>query len=208
MCDAHLIEVISTSSGSLSFPEAVRPPVEQGGRADALGLALERGAVGELGVFELLDAVEMAVDERRVGQRPEVLGGLQFGRVRRQEEQVDVLGHAQALEACQPARSRTRTICLAGTRAHLAGKGGQLDLEERDAHAGRQMEEGASRGGMDEADEVAPGEAVLHEGDRALANRRPDATQERLEADAMLVGRPQLDRGVGKGGGDRAQQRP
>ena len=49
------------------------------------------------------------------------------------------------------------------------------------------MEERAARGGMHEADEIAPGVAVLHRSDGALANRRPDPTQERLEADAMLV---------------------
>ncbi len=46
----------------------------------------------------------MAVDERGIGERPQMLGGLQFGRIGRQEEQVDVVGHAQALRAV-PARA-------------------------------------------------------------------------------------------------------
>ena len=46
--------------------------------------------------------------------------------------------------------------------SRLAGKGGEFGLEERDTDAGRQMEERAARRGMDEADEVAPGVAVLH----------------------------------------------
>ena len=71
--------------------------MEQCRRANALWLALERGAVGELRFFELLDAVEMAVEQRRVGERPEVFSWLQFRGIRRQEEQVDMVGHAQAL---------------------------------------------------------------------------------------------------------------
>ena len=71
--------------------------MEQCGGANTLGLALERGAMGELRFFELLDAGEMAIVERRVGERPEVLGRLEFGGIRRQEEQVDMVGHAQAL---------------------------------------------------------------------------------------------------------------
>ena len=71
--------------------------MEQRGGANAIGLALERGAVGQLRLFELLDGLEMAVVEGRVGQRPEMLGGLEFGGIGRQEEQVDMVGHAQAL---------------------------------------------------------------------------------------------------------------
>jgi hypothetical protein len=44
--------------------------VEEGGGADALWLALQRRAVIQLRLFELLDGLEMAVDERLVGQRP------------------------------------------------------------------------------------------------------------------------------------------
>ena len=87
---------------------------------------------------------------------------------------------------------------LLGAGADLAGEVGQFDFEERDAHRGRQMEEGAARGGMDKADQIAPGVAMLHGGERALARRRPDPAQERFEADAVFVGRPQLDLAWGK----------
>jgi hypothetical protein len=44
---------------------------------------------------------------------------------------------------------------------------------------------------MDEADEPAPGKAVLDEGVGPRATAwRPDPTEQRFEADAMLVGRP------------------
>ena len=41
----------------------------------------------------------MAIDQDGIGERPQMLGGLEFGRIRRQEEQVDMVGHAQALRA-------------------------------------------------------------------------------------------------------------
>src|SRR5215831_12291709 len=85
--------VISVPPRSATFVDLFGPPMEQRGGANALGLALETGAVGELRVFEFLDVLEMAVDEWRVGERPEVFGWLQFGRIRRQEVQVDVVGH-------------------------------------------------------------------------------------------------------------------
>ena len=59
------------------------------------------------------------------------------------------------------------------------------------------MEERATRGGLDEADEVPPAEAVAHDGKGSLSYRRPDPAQEQLEPDAMLVergGGPELDR--------------
>ncbi len=52
--------------------------MEQRRGADALTLPLERDAARKLGVFEVLDGREMLVDQRRIRQRPEVLGWLQL----------------------------------------------------------------------------------------------------------------------------------
>ncbi len=49
----------------------------------------------------------------------------------------------------------------------------------------------------DEGVDVGPVVARLDGGDRALAERCPDAAQDRLEADAVLVHRPRLDRNGG-----------
>lgn len=88
----------------------------------------------------------------------------------------------------------------------LARKLGQFDFEEGDTDRRGQMEDRPPRSGMDEADEVTPFEAVAHSGNRTLSDRRPDAAQQRFQADAMFIGRPQLDLGVGKGAGHRPQQ--
>ena len=149
----------------------------------------------------------MAIGERRVGERPEVLGGLQFGRIRRQEEQVDVRGHAQSGAGVPAGAVQDEDDLLGRAGADLAGEGGEFGLEERDAHRRGEVEEGAPGGRLDEADEVAPLVAVLDRGDRSLPVETPDLLQDRLQPDAVLVGRPELDLGVGEGGGDGGDDR-
>jgi hypothetical protein len=92
-------------------------------RADLLGVARQLGAAGELSVFELLDRGEMPVDQHGVGQRPQVFGGLQLGRVRWQKEEMDVLGHAQLHAAVPASPVQDEHNLLGRTRAHLAGEG-------------------------------------------------------------------------------------
>jgi len=83
---------------------------------------------------------------------------------------VDVLGHAQVdpgMPTMPTSAVKDQHDLLGGASADLAGELSQLDLEACDADAGRQMEQGAPGGGVDEADEIAPGEAVLDDGDGA-----------------------------------------
>lgn len=56
--------------------------MEEGGRADEVGTRLEGDAAHRLSVFEFVDRGEMAIGQRRVRQRPEVLGWLQLWRTR------------------------------------------------------------------------------------------------------------------------------
>ena len=97
-------DLIPISPRCLSFSEALRPPVKERGGAHEIATGLQGDTAGGLDVLQLLDRGEMAVDQDGVGERPQMFGGLQFGGIRRQEEQVDVVGHAQALGAV-PARA-------------------------------------------------------------------------------------------------------
>jgi len=121
---------------------------------------------------------------------------------------VDMLGHPQLDAGGFPARAvEHEHELLGGTGSRLAREGGQFHCKDRDTDGGwqiGQMKEGPTRGGMHKADQVAPGKAVLHGGDGALANWRPDAPEQRFEANAMLVGGPQFDLRLREGGGDRS----
>jgi hypothetical protein len=168
------------------------PPMELRSGADAVGSLLQGGALRELGVFEVLSRDEVAVDEHVIGEGSEMLGGLQLRRIRRQEELVDVVGHLESL-AGMPARTiQDQNDLLAGAGADRRGEGDQLDFEERDADRGGEMEERVARGGMDETHEVAPGEAVAHDGGGSVPFGRPHPPPQRLEPNAMLVGRPRI----------------
>ena len=95
---------------------------------------------------------------------------------------------------------------LAGAGAHLTGEGGQLHLKERNADGRSQMKDRAAGGGMHKAHQIAPRIAMLDGGEGTLPIKTPDFVQDRLEADAVFVGRPQLDLRVREGRGDCAQQ--
>jgi hypothetical protein len=79
--------VISRCSGPLAFLDPERPPREARGGADEVAALLQGDTASGLRVFQLVEVSEMAVDQDRTGQRPEVLGGLELGRVGGQEEQ-------------------------------------------------------------------------------------------------------------------------
>src|SRR5258708_20775531 len=88
---AREIWMISVPSGSSVFVDLLGPPMELRGGADAVGSLLQRGAMRQLGVFEVLEAGEVLIDQHAIGEGPEMLAGLAFGGIRWQEEQAAVL---------------------------------------------------------------------------------------------------------------------
>jgi hypothetical protein len=81
VCAAANRYVLLSVPESSSCVDLLGPPVEAGGRADEVRLPLQGGAAGELGVLQLLDAGELAVDEHGIGEWPQMLCRLQLGRV-------------------------------------------------------------------------------------------------------------------------------
>jgi hypothetical protein len=154
--------------------------MEQRGGADEIRTGLERQTASRLGVLQLVDRGEMTVEERCVGERPQMLGGLEFRRVRWQEEQVDVVGDAQALRTVPAGPIQHEHDLFVWPGPHLACEGGEFGFKERDIHAGGQMEERAPRSGVDKAHQVAPVIAVLDGGKGALPIETPDLVQDGL----------------------------
>jgi hypothetical protein len=147
--------------------------VKAGARANRRQLLLQLGTARQLHLLQLLDRGEMLIDEDRIGQGPEVLGWLELGRIGRQKQQVHVLRHPQTHTGVPARPVEYQHNLLAGTGSGCASKSRQLRFKEGNRDAGGQMKDGAARGGMDKADDVAPGKAVLNNGYRSLANRRP-----------------------------------
>lgn len=129
MCRA----VISGYSRPLSFVDAQRPPGETRSRANEVAAPLQGDTASGLGVLQLIEVGEVAIDQDGVGQRPEVFGRLELRGIRRQEEEMHLLGDAQA-HARVPARLIEHQHDLFGQPcSHLRREGGQLSFEELDA---------------------------------------------------------------------------
>ena len=69
--------------------------METRGRANQVGTRLEGNTAGGLSILQVIDRGKMPIGQRGVGEWPEVFGRLEFRRIRRQEQQVHMLGNAQ-----------------------------------------------------------------------------------------------------------------
>jgi hypothetical protein len=105
---------------------------------------------------------------------------------------VDVLRHPQMACSVPPCAIQDEDNLLGRPRADVAGKLRQFYLEKGDVDRRSEMKDGAPGGRMDEADEIAPGVAVLDWGERALAIEAPDFVQDGFQANAVLVDGPEL----------------
>ncbi len=66
-------------------------------RADDLRLVLQHDTALDLCGLELIEGAERLIGDPLVGERPQALTGLQFGRIGRQEEQMDALAAPRVL---------------------------------------------------------------------------------------------------------------
>jgi hypothetical protein len=81
---------------------------------------------------------------------------------------------------------------LVPPRPHGLGKLGQGERERGHRHSRQQEPPRAARGWMHEGVQIAPLIAMLDHRLRALPPQTPHAAHDRLEPDAVLIGRPQL----------------
>ena len=70
--------------------------------ANSLWLLLEDNTALRLGSLQVIQALEMAIGEGLVGQRPQPLAGLEFGRVGRQEKELDTCRDDHLLAGMSP----------------------------------------------------------------------------------------------------------
>ena len=167
--------------------------MEPGLTSDEVAIAFEGDAAFGDDSVEVVERVEVPVDERLVDVGPEGLGGLQLRRVGRQVDETDTLWDGERCGV--PARAvEDEEDDPVAAGPGLAGEEREGVLEQRLVDAGREVPEALAGRGRDEGGDVEPLEAVMATGDRALAARRPDPAQDRLQPDAVLVGGEDLDR--------------
>jgi len=143
--------------------------------------------------IEFLQGLEVLIDDGLVGQRPQAFGGLDLWRIRRQEHQFNALRNLQ-IPGDVPARAvEHQDDALVGTGADLGGERRQERAEQRGVDAVGDEPDDLAGGRPDEAVQIEPLVAVVAAGGRTATARRPDSAQDRLQSEAVLVERPDLD---------------
>ena len=117
-----------------------------------------------------------------------------MGRVRGQEHQFNAFRNFQIL-GDMPARAvEHQDDVLVGAGAHLGGERGQERAEQGGVDAVGDEPHDLARGWSDEAVQIKPLVSVMAAGGRTAAAWRPDLAQDRFQAEAVFVERPDFDR--------------
>jgi hypothetical protein len=169
--------------------------MEVGVRPEDGGIELAT-ALGD-GSAEFVERGEMAIGDRLIHQRPEMLRGLEFGRVGRQEDEADPIGDGQVLGSMPAGIVEHEDDAALAAGAGLTGEEGEQFGEEGLGETAAEIPERLATGRLHEGGDVQPLIAVVAEGDRPLADGRPDPAADRLQAKAVLVLCPDLDRPIG-----------
>jgi hypothetical protein len=177
--------------------------MEVGVAANEIGLLLERQTALGLDGLQGVEACEAPIGEWFIGERPEPLGGLQLRGVGGQGNEVDALWHLHRLPGMPAGPIQDQGNLLLWSRSHIPGKGGEHLTEESSGDRREEPPLGLAGGGTHEATDIEPLVALLDRSKRALADGCPDATNERKEPNAMLIGGPELDRCSGMRRPDR-----
>ena len=147
-------------------------------------------------VLKIGEGLEVLVGQWLVEDGPEVLGGLKLGGVWGQVDEPDPIRHNQVRLGVPAGVVELKHDDAIPSRPSLAGKQGQQRGKERLGDAVRDVPEHLAGDRLDEGGDVQPLIAVMAKRDGPLAFGRPDPAQDRLQPDAVLVGRPDFDRRV------------
>jgi hypothetical protein len=171
--------------------------VEQSGRADLLDSVAEHADPRSQGSLQLAQGLKDAIRYGLVDQRPQMLRGLQFGRVGRERNQGDSLGHLHGRLQVPAGLVQDQQNAFSPTRPLFFGEGVEQQLEDGRIQLRDEPKGGRPLLGTDEGDDVGPLIAPPHRADRALSAQRPEHAQDRNQPEAMLVFGPELDLGLG-----------
>jgi hypothetical protein len=164
--------------------------MEVGGAGDGLLILVKDAAALRDDSIQIIDRIEISVHQRLIDERPQMLGRLQLRAVGGLIDQANAVGDGKILWAV-PARvvEHDDNDALAAG-AGLAREGAEQFGKERLVDAVREVPHGLTARRRHERGEIKPFVAMMAERDRALADWRPDAPMDRLQAEAMLIRRP------------------
>ena len=162
---------------------------------DAVGVFRQFAALLGDSVVEIGDGLEVLVGDGFIDVDPERFSRLKFRRVGRKMDETQAVRDAQSGPAVPAGivEHEDDDVVLACT--DLFCKQTQQGFEEKLGDAVGQIPEGRAGGGRDESGDIEPFEAVMADGSRPLTTGCPDASDDRLEADAVLIGGKGLDHG-------------
>src|SRR3954470_11637448 len=159
-------------------------------------IAIEDAAALGHDLLELSKRPEVVVGEWLIQNRPEVFGGLQFGRVWGQVDGPDPVRDSQVGRGVPTGIVEPKYDDAILSRPGLARKQRQQRGEERLGDPVRYVPEGLARDRLHEGGDVQPLVAVVTQRDGPLPLGRPHPAQDRLQPNAVLIGGPDLDRRV------------
>src|SRR5262245_9657781 len=194
------VAAVRTDTSSRLIPALVfaraGPPVEEGAGPDGLGLLHERQAALGDDLVQILDDLEVAVYERLVDEGPQMLGRLQLWTVGGLEDEPNTIRHGEVLRSVPAGVVELQHDALARPGVDRFGEVGEHELEVSLADAVGNVPDRTAGDWLDEPGDVEPLEAMMRMRNGTLTDRRPHAARDRLQTDAMLIRRPDLDLGT------------
>jgi hypothetical protein len=149
-------------------------------------------SIGENGV-DVGELFETTVGDRLVDERPQTFGRLELWRVGRQKDETHARRNREPCLAMPSGIVEDENDAALFSRADGLGEVLQQFFEERLADAVGQIPDRLAARRLDEGGDIEPLIAMMAERQRPFADGRPDAAADRLQPEAMLVGRPDLD---------------
>ena len=134
-----------------------------GMRADEVRGILQEHTVLGLDVFEFIEIVKMAVDQGFIRQGPQMLGRLQLGRIRRQEEQVKSFRDAERLAGMPAGAIEHQHNVFLFASSYSLGEMLQGQGKDVGIHGGQEQPLGVSGRRVDKGIDVEPLIAMLHD---------------------------------------------
>src|SRR3954463_1190863 len=183
-----------TVSGLLGRDVWLGPPVEVWARFELI--VIENATALGHNLLEISKRREVVVGERLIEDGPEVLSRLKLGRVWGQVDGPDPIRHSQVGRGVPAGAVDPEHEDAIPSRPGLTRKQGQQRRKERLGHPVRDGPEGLARDRLHEGGDGQPLVPVVTQCDRPLAFGRPHPAQDRLQANAVLVRGPDLDRRV------------